>query len=549
MSGLPDAAPTGRLQRDRGAVLTFVALTLPVLILMTAFAVDLGRQRSSRRTMQARADIIALDLVRLADGRTEDQIMVGAPAEMAASAQRNEIEPGKIDFEYGTWSATSGFIGTLGTGIPDAVRVTAAESIDYYFRPGEGSTSRTAIARTNAKAGFSIGSFAAAVDSSNSALLNRLIGDALGLGVLSYDGLATADLDWLGIASELGLGTPEELFTGGVSVYEALAASAQIIQRDNPNAAELVVLNQVLAVPNSPLRDVDVADVVTVEAGGESAALASGINVLDLLATGAFIANGGSGVSIPATSLNLPGTNLTGSLNLIQAPQTVFGGVGASTGTSQAGVTASFGVSTANVCQSTVNLLNLLGGLVSNLLTLLGAAPGCGFLGLDKLVTVELQANLNIQLATAEGTIARIGCGVPQELDIDIRSDLVTANLNVNAIIKAGSTQLASVPLSVTAGGGDFNGASDFVLPPDEFDVFYPVNPGSGSLGLDSANIQGLGALGSLLTPALNTALNAAVTQVNANLVQPLAELMGIRVASADVAPRAADCTLAQLIG
>ncbi len=46
--------------RDRGATLPIVALLLPVLILMPAFAVDLGRQRSSRRTMQARADVIAL---------------------------------------------------------------------------------------------------------------------------------------------------------------------------------------------------------------------------------------------------------------------------------------------------------------------------------------------------------------------------------------------------------------------------------------------------------------------------------------------------------
>ncbi|MGH9275543.1 MAG: pilus assembly protein TadG-related protein, partial [Acidimicrobiales bacterium] len=51
--------------RDRGATLPIVALILPVLIIMTAFAVDLGRQRSSRRTMQARADIVALDMVRL----------------------------------------------------------------------------------------------------------------------------------------------------------------------------------------------------------------------------------------------------------------------------------------------------------------------------------------------------------------------------------------------------------------------------------------------------------------------------------------------------
>ncbi len=61
------------LRGDRGAVLPLVAIVLPVLILLTAFAVDLGRQRASRRTMQARADVIALDLARLMDGRIKNK--------------------------------------------------------------------------------------------------------------------------------------------------------------------------------------------------------------------------------------------------------------------------------------------------------------------------------------------------------------------------------------------------------------------------------------------------------------------------------------------
>ena len=65
-----------RWATDRGATLPILAVTLPVLILMTAFAVDLGRQRMDRRTMQARADVVSLDLLRLADGRTEHERIV-----------------------------------------------------------------------------------------------------------------------------------------------------------------------------------------------------------------------------------------------------------------------------------------------------------------------------------------------------------------------------------------------------------------------------------------------------------------------------------------
>src|SRR5688500_5676316 len=93
--------------RDRGATLPLVALLLPVLMLMTAFAIDLGRQRSSRRTMQARADIIALDMARLADGRTETEILAGnleqLPADVALiqSAARNNVTVAKIEVDWG----------------------------------------------------------------------------------------------------------------------------------------------------------------------------------------------------------------------------------------------------------------------------------------------------------------------------------------------------------------------------------------------------------------------------------------------------------------
>ena len=55
--------------RDRGAVIPIVALTLGVLVLSTAFAIDLGSQRADRRDMQAIADVVSLDLSRKLEGR------------------------------------------------------------------------------------------------------------------------------------------------------------------------------------------------------------------------------------------------------------------------------------------------------------------------------------------------------------------------------------------------------------------------------------------------------------------------------------------------
>ena len=78
-------------QRDRGAVIPLVALLLPVLLVMVAMAVDLGRQRSDRRLAQAGADVVALDMIRIVEGRTLDQVL-SDPATSTAltdSADRN----------------------------------------------------------------------------------------------------------------------------------------------------------------------------------------------------------------------------------------------------------------------------------------------------------------------------------------------------------------------------------------------------------------------------------------------------------------------------
>jgi uncharacterized membrane protein len=556
---VPNELRDRRVQRDRGAVLQITAILIPVLLTMTAFAVDLGSQRALRRTMQARADIVALDMVRLADGRTEAQILgdPGYAAYLSGTAARNEVDTSRLTIAYGTVNdildangnvtGATPFIETLASGIPNAVKVTGKDQIDYVFRPGTGKAERSAVARRTSLAGFSIGSFAAGVQSGSGPLLNRLIGNALGLGVLSYDGLAATNLTYLGLATELGFGTAEELLDSDVSAFDALTAAAQIMQRNNVNAAQLTVLNQVLAVPNSPLRDVSIADIVTVEAGGEKAAAVSSVNVFDILTTAAFISNGDSGISVPATSLGLPFANLTGSLNLIQHPQTAFGPVGTHADTAQAGLQLGFTLGSSTICASQANLLANLLTTVTNLLTILLGAPSCQLL--NKLITVDFEATVTMNLASARGTIDRIACSGVNELDIGVRSDLVSTNLTLTAVVKAGNTTIANVPLTASAGGGASNGAAFFDLPPDQYDVFKPVNPGNGSLGLDTLNVQGLGALGSLLTPIVNPVLTTTISTLNSSIILPLSNALGLRVAGADVAPRAVTCGGVQLVG
>lgn len=540
-------------QRDRGAVMPIVALLLPVLILMTAFAVDLGRQRSSRRTMQARADVIALDLVRLADGRTEDQIVAdpGYAAYVAGSAARNEVPVTALTVEWGTWTAASGFVGTLGNAVPDAVEVTAAETIDYFFQPGTGSTTRTAVATQTRKAGFKIGSFAAAIntDASTKAMLNRILDDALNVSVLSYEGLADVSLDYRRVAVQLGLVNPEDLFSSGVTARQFIAATATILEQGDPASAEATVLRRSIdPIPASPapLETVTVENVVTVDPQSQTSALDATFNVLDFLAGAAFIANGTAGLGLPTVDLGLPGYQIAnGSLTLIQSPAEAYGPVGTPASTSQASTLATSSAGTVALGDFLMSEVNQVLPGACGLLLLGAVACGLTLRSID----ARLTSVVDLDLAAATGTISDIRCPSADELDIDISSGLLTASIGIQVELFAGGTSLGTVPLSVLNQRPASNGTADFVIPPDAYDVFKPASPGVGSL-TGNTTISGIDALGVLNRPVLTNALNTTVTRINERLVNPVAGIAGARFASADVAPKyRVDCRSVILVG
>jgi uncharacterized membrane protein len=536
-------------------VIMLTAIALPVLLLMTSFAIDLGRQRALRRTMQAKADVIALDLSRLLDGSTPaNAIAYSAP--LAASASRNNVALAKIQsVQWGTLDKATGKFLACPNCVPEAVKVTTHDTQDNLFQTGEGSATRSAVAASRAIAGFSIGSFAAAVKPGSdpsgfgSGLLNALLGDALNTSVLGYSGLATANVTYLQIANELGLGTPNELFTGDVSAYDALDAQAEILRRGGNNAAQVAVMDAILAVPNSPLHDVSVGEVANVQAGGENAALASTVNVLDFLTTAAFIANGSSGLAIPSTLLGIPGLSGNIGLNLIQSPQTVYGPIGVQARTSQADLVVTIPVNSTTACGSTTALTSLLTSLlgsVGNLLNILLTAPLCN--GLNRLVNLTTTATFTIHLANATGTLDRVACTSSNEqMGVRVQSGLVSTTLALSIAARIGSTNLTPIGVTLGTTGNGATSRADFVLPPELFDVFKQTTPPSGNLGLIPLELDSKG-LGLFLTP-LHGVLDDIISRLDARLVQPLTKMLGIRVASADIAPRLVSCDAVQLVG
>ena len=564
-----------RTDRERGATLQIVALLLPILILMTAFAVDLGRQRSSRRTMQARADIVALDLVRLTDGRTKADILVGtggqpsATAALLDSATRNEVDPAQLSVEWGTWTQASGFIPAAADGIPNAVEVTAVETTEYFFQPGSGDVERRAVATTGEEpmAGFSIGSFGAALDPASAGLLNSLLtpllGSPVGLNALSYQGLATATLGLADLGAELGLLTPNDVLDTEVGVDEAILAAAEVLRR-NGDAANANLLAGLITPEIEAMPPITLGQLVHAEQGGETAALESQIDALGLLTTSAFLSQctdpadvgSCSGLAIPTLTTALPLLSTSGSLRVIQGPASAYGPVGASARTSQvaADVGVVIGAQNVGACvpQFPLGLNCVLGGLLGTV------GP------VDATVTVDA----SVQLADGRGEVAAIDCGTPLGLDVSTRTGLYEIEVDVR--VEFGKRGLLGGLLGPLLGSLEFTFSNlqsnvfdlaQFDVPPDVLGV-TTAQTGAGGVGLSGlalTNVGGTAVLGTLgglginrtLGGVLNTLVNPVLTLLDGQVLGPLTDLLGVNVVGSDITPQRIDCddTTVKLVG
>ncbi len=563
-----------RRDREGGATLLIVAILLPVLILMTAFAVDLGRQRSSRRTMQARADIVALDMVRLADKRTLAEITAGdgthssASAALSDSAARNGIELTQIGpVEWGTWNQTSGFVATAVPGaIPNAVRITTSETTDFMFQPGGGSVTRKAIATTgrDALAGFSIGSFGAALSTADAGLLNSMItpilGSPAGLNVLSYQGLATATLGLGDLATELGLLTPDQAFTTSVSASSMMVAAATVLRRkgDANSLASATALDGMAATPQTQaLPPLKLGEIVSAQSGGETDALASSIDALSIVQAAAFLAqctdpnvvSTCSGLAVPTLSTSLPLLSTTGALRVIQAPAAAYGPVGTSARNSQVSATV-----------GTVIGAQYVGSCVPKLSNLFCLLSGLLVGNVDASVTVSA----TLTLADGTGTISAIDCGSPLGLDLLTTTGLYDLDLDV--VVAFGRRGVLGGVLGPLIGSLHLVGSTSqsntaetigFTVPPDVLGS-TTKQAGAGTVGLSTLSLStvgGTGVLGTLGTLGINQTLG----QVTTNLVNPilsvldtqglgpLTDIVGINVIGADLTAQTINCDDAKL--
>ncbi|WP_300680213.1 pilus assembly protein TadG-related protein [Nocardioides sp.] len=384
---------------QRGAVAVMVGALVVILVVASAFAVDLGKQRVARADLQALSDAVALDAARLLDGRTAQQIIAGDATHaslattVAKSRQRNADVLGTIDdvtgtLIYTTTDANGALVpkrtsaGVLvpvpGGSVPDAVLVASTGTVGFAFAPvvgiKSGSAGRAAIAnRQPATACLKIGSYIAGIDSADSLLLNPLLnvllGSNLSLTAAGYNGIAGVDLTLLDLLKQVpplvGLGATvgdyTQLLGTNVSVSVLLQAAINALPSSTPQTvvANLGLLKQAITkaeVSLGLLNAVKLGDLLGLNVGNGTA-LGADVNLMDLIMTSVQIANTKSAVSLPLTldtaalsALGLPSNLLNlkvqAKVDVIKKPARGCGPVGTQVPTDSTSVELGIGAGT-----------------------------------------------------------------------------------------------------------------------------------------------------------------------------------------------------------
>lgn len=545
-----DSSIRGILRRgaerdEKGAILILATVGMVIAMIAGGLAIDLGSLAQDARQDQKVADLAALDAVR------------GLPADYTtlaqASAARNGFPTGP---GYSVTAVEGGKVSGTCQAVPGAgsacVTVTSPHRNDFPFLGGRTSMTRAGVASKTAFGGFMIGSSLATIDTSRSAILDRFMG-----GMLKGSGLSINAVSWSGLASGsvtlealrfqlasmgFAVGTVDELLAADITVAQLAQATAQALALQGPTAAaSLTALNalrtQILA---TTLTTFKLGEFFSIAQGASAAALATSLNVFQLITAGAQVANGNNFIDVPNVGIsvgNVVSTRVR--LQVIQPPQYYFGPVGGSVSTAQIDLTVT----------PTLNLPVMV-GLAS--------------------VTVTNQLPVRITGAGATGTLTAATCGASSGITVAVDptafAGSATASLNARVVVLGVPTADVTIPTTnvvPTTNGGStslsFSFPSEFP-PPDG--TTTSKHAGSQPIGLSGLTQITAGSpvvtlLGILpltipvadIVSGVLAALGPVLADVDNLVMTPLLQALGLDVGSADVTALALQCATPTLTG
>ncbi|MEO7557399.1 MAG: hypothetical protein ABIV94_12435 [Acidimicrobiales bacterium] len=560
---------------DRGAVLVVVALLMTTLLAFSAMTIDLGRLMIKKRDLQALADIVAIDLGRELTGLAYSSYNLSTfDGAKSRSVVRNGGDPTKVTATLGTTAIVSNkvvFTAASGSTVPTAVKVAATDTISYFFAPvigqSTGTTNAAAVAGTTKSAYFKVGSFLAALDPASSSIAGQLLNQlAPGLAVVGYGGLASGGLTLqeLGLYMPFGVLTPDAFATTQVSVRDVIVASASALVAQGGQSANVAVLNNMLAFAPT-VKNINLGTLVGIQAAGGSPAGTATVNVLQLLTTAAFIADGTHAITIPAATVNVPGVgNVAMSLTGIEAEQIGGPNEGASVTTSQVKLTVTPTLSltsnnlTQNVCGLPSGEQNVLNALIGGVLNLVSCLLG----PLNKLFTVSITGSSAFSVTAASATVTQhIDCNTKQlQLTPVLGALTLDSQVNLDVTAAAAGVPFTGGPLFRLAVNDKGNITSTAPVQTytatgtSPYTTFTPPSTQVGSVPLGLAPLlstanadvtllnMSLPVLGAALKGLVAPLLNNARAALDTQLITPLANLLGINLGGAKLTPLSMDC-------
>lgn len=520
------------LHYQRGAIGLFGVLTLLLAVLFTALAVDAGRLWMQRRHLQTVADIASIQAAKqMGCSFTEADVLAAAQQAAESNGYTGQLSDSPNVVELGTVTTVGGVRQfTAGAG-QQAVHVYATREVPSSLVAGGlfgGTVTLHAEAVSMANppvAEFSAGSFLVALNSQDSALLNGLLGGLLGgnlnLGLVSYQGIANADVSLLDlIKAKADVGTVEELLDADVQVGELLGVIATALDQKGVVDADVVLAAQQIA--NIAVKDASVklGDIISVVTPDKNAAANLGINVLSLITATAMIADKNHAITLPL-GVNVPGIlSINALVTVIEPPQLAIGPARATDGTMctvarTAQIRADAGVD-----------LNVLGLAAVDLR--LGAQVAQGTAGLAAITDNDGTADVTIEASPGVAALSLTNNADTGPAKVSLLLGLVSAEIGLNLPIQNADAQelvynidrpvADSLPQTQSVSSSLGDSLENALGQPDAITVKL--------LGLDLGGILG-GILNSVVSPLLGA--------IGKTLLDPLLKLLGIQLGGLDI--------------
>lgn len=312
--------------RQQGAIIVFAAMAVSLVVILISIA-DIGFLYYYKREYQKAADLAAMAGARKLVSRETGFRSCGSGARPAAeqAAARNLGSVAYLfEIECGKWSPRDAdrLDTTADAQTFDAVRVRISGTPPRFLPYIDAVTlSATATALADQPlAQLTMRSTTAAIDTTQSGLLNAVVGGLLGgsisLPVAAWNGLLNTDINLLNymdaLALRLGLdvGNYEQVLGTQVTVGELLDVAAEVLSRGGGTGQLGVAaggIEQLIGVNLPGLQPlVRLGDILDIRTGTAAAGLDTGLNVLDLVQASVQLAS--SECAVCATvPVNLPG--------------------------------------------------------------------------------------------------------------------------------------------------------------------------------------------------------------------------------------------------